>query len=98
MYERIGEKHSAQLTGEGACQPDIFTKYRLGCALSYGTCPISVCALYPLSFKVVLWPNSYKPITRDELSIYRCLRHLVCDLFIFFLQFCYFSLAFMQSL
>ena len=32
--------------GEGACQPDIFTKYRLGCELSYGTCPISLCALY----------------------------------------------------
>ena len=31
--------------GEGACQPDIFTKYRLGCELSYGTCPISLCAL-----------------------------------------------------
>ena len=24
--------------GEGACQSDIFTKYRLGCELSYGTC------------------------------------------------------------
>ena len=30
--------------GEGACQPDIFIKYRLGCELSYGTCPISLCA------------------------------------------------------
>ena len=29
----------------GVCQPDIFTKYRLGCDLSYGTCPISLCAL-----------------------------------------------------
>ena len=37
--------HLAQLVGEGACQPDIFTKYRLGCGLSYGTCPISLCAL-----------------------------------------------------
>ena len=43
VWERIGEKHLAQLMGEGACQPDIFTKYRLGCELSYGTCPISVC-------------------------------------------------------
>ena len=45
MGESIGEKHLAQLVGEGACQPDIFTKYRLGCKLSYGTCPISLCAL-----------------------------------------------------
>ena len=45
VWERIGEKHLAQLAGEGACQPDIFTKYRLGCELSYGTCPISLCAL-----------------------------------------------------
>ena len=44
-WERIGEKHLAQLVGEGACQHDIFTKYRLGCELSYGTCPISLCAL-----------------------------------------------------
>ena len=40
-----GRKHLAQLVGEGACQPDIFTKYRLGCELSYGTCPISLYAL-----------------------------------------------------
>ena len=39
VWERIGEKHLAQLVGEGACQPDIFTKYSLGCELSYGTCP-----------------------------------------------------------
>ena len=45
VWERIVEKHLAQLVGEGACQPDIFTKYRLGCGLSYGTCPISLCAL-----------------------------------------------------
>ena len=45
VWERIGEKYLAQLMGEGACQPDIFTKYRLGCELSYGTCPISLCAL-----------------------------------------------------
>ena len=45
VWERIGEKHLAQLVGEGACQPDIFTKYRLGCQLSYGSCPISLCAL-----------------------------------------------------
>ena len=32
--ERIGEKHLAQLVGERACQPDIFTKYRVGCELS----------------------------------------------------------------
>ena len=57
VWERMGEKHLAQLVGEGACQPDIFTKYRLGCELSYGTCPISLCALQPLLFKVVLWPN-----------------------------------------
>ena len=31
--------------GIGACQPDIFTKYRLGCELSYGSCLISLCAL-----------------------------------------------------
>ena len=40
-----GRKHLAQLVGEGACQPDIFTKYRLGCELSYETCPISLCTL-----------------------------------------------------
>ena len=40
-----GEKHLAQLIGEGACQPHTFTKYRLGCELSYGTCLISLCAL-----------------------------------------------------
>ena len=45
VWERIGDKHLAQVVGEGACQPDIFTTYRLGCALSYGTCPISLCAL-----------------------------------------------------
>ena len=33
VWERIGEKHLAQLMGEGTCQPDIFTKYRLGCEL-----------------------------------------------------------------
>ena len=43
--KRIGEKHFEQLMGEGACQPDIFTTYRLGCELSYGTCPITLCAL-----------------------------------------------------
>ena len=57
VWERIGEKHLAQLVGDGACQPDIFTRYRLGCELRYGTCPISLCALSPLLFKVVLWPN-----------------------------------------
>ena len=41
----IGVKHLAQLMGVGACQPDISTKYRLRCELSYGTCPISLCAL-----------------------------------------------------
>ena len=45
VWERMGEKHLAQLIGEGACQPDNFTKHRLGCELSYGTCPISLCAL-----------------------------------------------------
>ena len=45
VWERTGEKHVAQLVGEGACQPDIFTKYRLGYELSYGSCPISLCAL-----------------------------------------------------
>ena len=45
VWEKIGEKHLAHLVGEGACQPDIFTKYRLGCELSHGTCPISLCAL-----------------------------------------------------
>ena len=33
---------NAQLVGEGACQPDVFTKYRLGCELSYETCLISL--------------------------------------------------------
>ena len=41
----MGEKHLAQLIGEGTCQPEIFTKVRLGCELSYGTCPISLRAL-----------------------------------------------------
>ena len=45
VWERMGEKHLAQLMGEGACQPDILTTYRLGCELSYETCPISLCAL-----------------------------------------------------
>ena len=45
VWESTGEKHLAQLVGEEACQPDIFTKYRLACELSYGTCPISLCAL-----------------------------------------------------
>ena len=45
VWERIGEKHLAQLVREGACQPHILTIYRLGCELSYGTCPISLCAL-----------------------------------------------------
>ena len=45
VWERIGEKHLAQLVGEWAYQPDNFPKYMLGCALSYGTCPISLCAL-----------------------------------------------------
>ena len=35
----------AQLVGEEACRPDIFTKYRLGSELSYATCPFSLCAL-----------------------------------------------------
>ena len=38
-------KHLAQLMEEGACQANIFTKYRLGCELSYETCPIFLCAL-----------------------------------------------------
>ena len=45
VWERMGVKYLAQLIGEGACQPDIFTKHRLGCELSYGTCPIPLCAL-----------------------------------------------------
>ena len=45
VWEIIGVKHLKQLVGEGACQPDTSTKYRLGCELSYGTCPISLCAL-----------------------------------------------------
>ena len=45
VWERMVEKHLAQLVGEGACQPDIFTKYRLECELSYGSCPISVCLI-----------------------------------------------------
>ena len=38
---------TARGRGPGGCQPDISTKYRLGCELSYGTCtcPISLCAL-----------------------------------------------------
>ena len=50
-----GRKTLSTARGRGACQPDIFTKYRLGCELSYGTCPIALCALKPLSFTVVLW-------------------------------------------
>ena len=42
----MGEKHLAQLIGEGACQPNIFTKHRLGCELSCGICPIPLCALF----------------------------------------------------
>ena len=45
VWERIGDKHLAQLVGEGACQSDIFTTYRLRCELSYGTCPIPLCSL-----------------------------------------------------
>ena len=45
VWERMREKHLAQLVGEGACHADIFTKHRLGCELSYGTCPISLCAM-----------------------------------------------------
>ena len=45
VWERIGEKHLAQLVGKEACKPDIFTKCRLGCELNYETCPISLCAL-----------------------------------------------------
>ena len=45
VWERMGENHLALLVGEGACQPEIFTKYRLGCVLRYGTRPISLCAL-----------------------------------------------------
>ena len=41
----MGEKHLAQLVGEGACQSDIITKYRLGCELRYETGPISLWAL-----------------------------------------------------
>ena len=42
----MGEnRRLAQLVGKGACQPNIFTKYRMGCELSYGSCPISLCAL-----------------------------------------------------
>ena len=40
-----GRKYLAQLIREGACQPDIFTKHRLGCKLSCGTFPISLSAL-----------------------------------------------------
>ena len=46
MYGReLEKKHLAQLVGEGACQPDIFTTYRLRCELGYGTRPIILCAL-----------------------------------------------------
>ena len=45
VWERIGEKHLTQLVGVGGCQPDIFTKYRLGCELRYGPCPTSLYAL-----------------------------------------------------
>ena len=51
VWERIGEKHLAQLMGEGACQPDIFTKYRLGCELTYVSCHISLCALNNKGYK-----------------------------------------------
>ena len=36
---------TARGRSRGVCQPDIFTKYRLVCELSYGSCPISLCAL-----------------------------------------------------
>ena len=39
----MGENRRKTL--QGARQPDIFTKYRLGCELRYGSCPISLCAL-----------------------------------------------------
>ena len=29
VWEKIGKKQLAQLVGEGVCQPDIFTKYRI---------------------------------------------------------------------
>ena len=45
MGENRRKTLSTARVGEGACQPDIFTKYRLVCELSYGTCPISLCAL-----------------------------------------------------
>ena len=37
-FHQIQVGNSAQLVGEGACQPVISTKYRLGCELSYGIC------------------------------------------------------------
>ena len=40
-----GRKTLSTACGRGGCQPDIFTKYSLGCQLSYGTCPFSLRAL-----------------------------------------------------
>ena len=46
LYGReLEKKHLAQLVGEGVCQPDIFTTYRLRYELGYGTRPIILCAL-----------------------------------------------------
>ena len=48
VNQYMGENRRKTLStarGRGVCQADIFTKYRLGCELSYGTCPISLCAL-----------------------------------------------------
>ena len=53
----MGEYHLVRLVGEGTCQPGIFTKSSWGCELSYETLPITLCVLWPLLFKVVLWPN-----------------------------------------
>ena len=41
----MGENGRKTLNTARGRGPDIFTKYRLGCELSYGTCPISLCAL-----------------------------------------------------
>ena len=56
VWERIGEKHLAQLVGEGACQPDIFTKCRFECELSYGTCPIFVALVIQGGAMAKFWP------------------------------------------
>ena len=62
VWERIREKHLAQPCiprgREGLPTQNFQQIYSWGCELSYETCPISLCALKTLLFKVVLLPHS----------------------------------------